>query len=99
MAILTGFPASNTIQIGTRFPKIVKKKAIISDLTYKDRFLHRDGEFFMLPNEHPAWMPIAICYRSKDEHDLGRLYGFTEATEVIHLFEDWSWQLEDDPGL
>jgi hypothetical protein len=87
MAIIRGFPPSNSIQEGIRFPKIIETVVKISDLKLKDRYRIDECEFMFI--EHKSNYVTGICYKDDQNHILGGLYSCSEDREVIWLKEVW----------
>jgi hypothetical protein len=91
MAILRGFPPSNSIQEGIRIPKIVHTPMKIGELQSESRFTVNDSEYMILTNQD--WRgPRAIMYKTAQEKNqtlIGSVYGFDKELEVVWLKEIW----------
>ncbi len=81
MALLKGFPPSNTISCITRIPLEREIKVQITQVPVEARFRTERGcEFLKLSDKH--YGPRAVCYHV-DEHTIpGHIYGFDEKLEV-----------------
>jgi len=83
MAILRGFPPSNSIFPTTYIPDIVETSIKIGNLEVEEKFRTEDGsEYLKLKNA--SWECRAICYKSKT-NEAGAIYGFDINREVIWL--------------
>ena len=93
MPILKGFPPSNTISPGQRFPTIVKTKIVSKNLKPRQRFIYRGATFYVLElvKSSEETRPLAICYRGckKSCHSSGSIYSFNTNLEVTLLKEVW----------
>ena len=78
MAILTGFPPSNTI---SPIPFEREKQVKITEVPVEGRFKHSNVKFMMLPEKH--YGPRAVCYEGNKNHIPGHIYGFNNNLEVI----------------
>lgn len=88
MAILKGFPPSNTISCITRIPWVYARKVKITEVPVEGRFMTDRGcLFMMLPEKH--YGPRAVCFRG-DVHTIpGHIYGFGWDLEVTWFEESY----------
>lgn len=87
MAILRGFPPSNTISPTTYIPDIVDTPIKLSNLEPEEKFRTKTGaEYMRLSNDFLG--PRGICYKSSTTdygEKPGDVYGFDPDVEVIWL--------------
>jgi hypothetical protein len=96
MAILTGFPPSNTISPGPRIPCAIKETTVeIGSLKEESRFRLGENEYFLLKRIYPG-SPRALCYKGSD---VGQIMGFSLDKEVIWLENTYPKPLRENVWL
>lgn len=92
MAILRGFPPSNTIQTGIPIPQLIEIEISIKDLSVEEKFRSKVGaEYMKLTNN--SWNDCrGICYKSSKHSFAGAVYGFGDNLMVTWLKEVYPGQ-------
>jgi hypothetical protein len=88
MAILTGFPPSNTINPTTFVPTIIPTETCIDSIPLFNKFKHNGSEFFLFKKEKGSCE--AICYLAQEStSSSGTIYGFDKNLKVTYLREEY----------